>query len=49
MVRVWEFMVVWDSSDPVVKNAVPEKKASLKWNARGEVDEMVERLQQEEV
>ena len=49
VVRVWEFMMVWDSSDPVVKNALPEKKASQKWNTRAEVDEMEEWMQQEQV
>ena len=41
--------MVRDSSDPVVKNALPEKKASRKWNTRAEVDEMEEQLQQEEL
>ena len=49
VVIVREFMMVRDSSDPVVKNALPGKKASRKWNARAEVDEMEERLQQQEV
>ncbi len=49
VVRVQEFMMLRDSSDAVVKNALPEKKGSRKWNARAEVDEMEERLQQEEV
>ena len=47
--RVQEFMMVQDWSDPLVKNDLLEKKASRKWNARAEVDEMEEWLQQEEV
>ena len=28
VVRVWEFMMVWDLSDPVMNNALPEKTKS---------------------
>uniref|UniRef100_UPI00358F4A9D uncharacterized protein n=1 Tax=Myxine glutinosa TaxID=7769 RepID=UPI00358F4A9D len=49
VVRVREFMMLRDSRDAVVRNALPERKGSRKWNARAEVDEMEERLQQEEV
>ena len=40
-------MMMRFSNDPVVKKALPEKKASQKWNARAEVDEMEEWLQHE--
>ena len=39
-VRVREFMMVQDLSDPVVKNVM----ASRTWNARVEVNEMEEQL-----
>ena len=48
VVRVQDFVMVRDLSDTLLKNAPPEK-TSRKWNARPEVDEMEERLQQEEV
>ena len=42
-------MMVQDSNYTVVKNALPEKKASQEWEVRAVVDVMEEKLQQKEM